>query len=379
MTFYLLALIPLLFPIGAKVFLHSSISYLEWIIQTVIGLVVVFGLYSYGRYAQIQDYEIWNGSVTKKEAVRESCPIGWVDSTDNFCRHYRTRRVKTGTQTCTGTGKDRRCSDDYKTQYNYTYSWEQNWMVRSNIKQSWEIERVDRQGADTPLRWAAIQIGDPVSKTNSYENYVKAASNSLFNKDKRMAEQYAEQIPEYPLDIYDYYRVDRVITSPKFVLNNAETYNKLLPEILKVLGPERQANVVILVTDITDPAYGDAVIYSWQGAKKNDIVLIVGVDNGSDLGVKWLKVHSWSKDKMFNVVMRDEILNRGDIQDPVWLMDTIKAVTLAHFERQSMKEFEYLKDEIEPSEGMIIFIVIFTLILSGGLTFLFHRVDIGGR
>jgi hypothetical protein len=157
------------------------------------------------------------------------------------------------------------------------------------------------------------------------------------------------------------------------------TYNNLLPEILKILGPERQANVVILVTDITDPSYGDAVIYAWQGAKKNDIVLIVGVNNGNELKVNWLKVHSWSKNKMFNVVMRDEILNRGDISDPVWLMDTIKATALSHFERQSMKDFEYLKDEIEPSEGMIIFIVIFTLILSCGLTILFHKVELGSR
>lgn len=372
--FWGLLLIPLLFPIAVKLIFHSEINYWEWAIQTVIGVIAVAVLYSVGKYSQIQDYEIWNGEVVSKERLRESCPIGWVDYTDNFCRHYATRSVKTGTQTCTGSGKDRRCTDDYKTQYNYYYSWEQNWLVHSNIKQSWEITRVDAQGANIPPRWAEVKVGDPVSKTNSYDNYVKAASNSLFNKDKNLAEQYEAFIPEYPIEIFDYYRVDRVLTSVDFTIPNIEEYNDLLPNILKVLGPNKQANVVMLFTDISDKGFSNAVIHSWQGAKKNDIVIIVSIYPNRT--IRWVHIHSWSKNKMFNVVMRDELLDLGSIENAEKVIELVRNTTMDHFERIPMAEFEYLKDEIEPSTGFIVLTIIFMLILSSGLTYVFHKVDI---
>lgn len=374
--FWGLMLIPMLFPLAVKMIFHSEINYLEWSIQTLIGVLAVFILYQVGKYSQISDYEIWNGEVTLKESVRRSCPFGWVDYTDGFCRHYTTRSVKTGTQTCTGSGKDRRCTDDYKTQYNYIYSWEQNWLVHSNIKRTWEISRVDAQGSRTPPRWEEVTVGDPVSKTNSYDNYVRAANNSLFNKDRRLAEQYEAVIPEYPIDIVDYYRVDRVLTAGEVVIPNLVEYNRLLPQILKDLGPEKQANVVILFTDISEKQFADAVVNSWQGGKKNDIIIIASVL--SDLSIRWLHIHSWSKNKMFNVVMRDELLDVGSIANAEQVIDLVHKTAMEHFERIPMAEFEYLKNEIEPPKSFIIFTIIFMLILSSGLTYLFHKVDIGG-
>lgn len=356
MTFYLLALVPLLFPLVVKVIFHTSINYWEWGLQTFIGVIVLFGLYSAGNYMQFSDIELWNGRVTEKTVKRQNCPIGWVDYADGFCQHYTTRSVRTGTQTCSGSGNDRRCTDDYKTQYNYYYPWEQNWLVHSNIGKSWTIARVDAQGAAEPLRWAEVNIGDPVSKTNSYINYVRASASSLFNKDARLAEQYKEIIPEYPIDIYDYYKVDRVITTLEIEIDNISEYNTKLSKALSILGPERQANAVILITSITDKLFGDAVINAWRGAKKNDIIIIIGVDNSTNLNIKWLKIYSWSKNKLFDVELRDSILDVGNIQNPELLINNLKSITLEHFERQSMAEFEYLKDEIEPSTTSLIFI-----------------------
>lgn len=371
--FWLLAIIPLLFPIIAKVFLRSSINYTEWAIQTAVGFLAVLAMYDVGKYVQLSDTELWNGEVTNKEYVQRNCPWGWQDYTDGFCRVYTTRVVADG-KTCTGSGKDRSCTTNYKTQYKYVYSWERNWIVRSNIGLDWEIARVDRQGANMPPRWAEVNLGDPVSKTNSYVNYVKAASNSLFNKDARLAVAYKDDIPSYPIRIFDYYRVDRAIVSPGTVVENLAEYNILLPEILKVLGPQKQANIILLFTNIQDPAYADAVVNSWQGAKKNDSVIFIGVDNLAK--ITWLKIHSWSKNKMFNVVLRDSILDIGSISNAKDVIEVINSVTLEHFERQSMKEFEYLKDEIEPSTTAIVLIVLALLILSGGLTYFFHKHEV---
>ena len=375
--FWMLAFVSLLFPLAVKIVFNSKISLAEWALQTVITLVVVVSLYHFGRYNQTQDYEIWNGSVTSKEVKRESCPWGWVDYQDGFCTEYSTRQVKDGTKTCTGTGNDRRCTDNYKTQYNYHFSWEQKYFVFSNIGETWQINRVDRQGASTPGRWEMVNIGDAVSKTNSYTNYVKAAANSLFNKDKRLAEFYADNIPEYPIEIYDYYRVNRAITSPDTVVPNLDQYNAGLSDILKELGPAKQMNAVILFTNIADPAYADAVLNSWQGAKKNDAVIIAGIND--DQSIAWLRIHSWSKNKLFEVELRDHLLDLGTIADSAEFLNIVNTVAMNNFERQPMAEFEYLADEIEPSTGFIIVIFVILIILSAILTFIFHKHDIFGK
>lgn len=371
--FWILSVIPLLFPIIVKVIFHSKINYQEWAIQTVIGFVVVALLYNVGKYNQFSDYEIWNGEVTNKEMIQRNCPWGWRDSTDSFCTEYTTRRVPDG-ESCSGTGVDRKCTTNYKTQYNYIYSWERKWFVYSNIKESWQIARIDRQGANEPPRWTQVSVGDPVSRRNHYENYVKAAESSVFHKDRRLAEQYREFIPEYPINLYDYYRVDRVITSPDVVIPNIAEYNILLPKILKEIGPSRQGNIVLLFTDIADKSYANAVINAWQGGKKNDSIIIIGVD--STQAISWLHVHSWSKNKLYDVMVRDMLLDLGRIDNAQEVIDILYETSINYFERQSMKEFEYLKDEVEPSNFMIGLILVITLLLSGGLTFFFHKHDI---
>jgi len=371
--FWILALIPLLFPIVVKIAFRSSINYTEWAIQTMVGFLAVVLMYNVGKYSQLGDTELWNGEVTNKEYVQQNCPRGWRDHRDMFCRVYTTRTIRDG-QTCSGSGTERICTPNYKTQYNYVYLWERNWVVRSNIGLDWEISRIDMQGVNIPPRWDIVMIGDPVSKTNSYQNYVKAADSSLFNRNARLADAYRESIPTYPIKIYDYYRVDRAIVSPGTEVANLAEYNQLLPKILKVLGPKKQANIVLLFTNITDTSYADAVINSWQGAKKNDSVIFIGVNEVGD--VLWTKIHSWSKNKMFNVEMRDAILNLGSVTNAAALISLIETTTMAHFERQSMKEFEYLKDEIEPSTTAIVLIVIVLLILSAGLTWVFHKNEV---
>lgn len=371
--FWILAAIPLFFPIAVKVIFNSKINYQEWAIQTVIGFLVVFGLYQFGKYSQFSDYEIWNGEVTEKRMLEQHCPIGWQDFTDGFCTEYITRDIPDG-ETCTGTGKDRRCTTNYKTQYKYIYPWERNWVVYSNISQNWYIDRIDSQGANEPPRWTEVSIGDPVSKTNHYENYVKAAESSLFHRDRRLAEYYNDVIPEYPIDIFDYYKINRVITSPDTVVPNIDEYNELLSEILREIGTKRQGNIVVLFTDISDSNYANAVINKWQGGKKNDSIIVVGID--LTMNITWLKIHSWSKNKMYDVMVRDMLLDLGNIADAKKFIDILYNTSMNYFERQSMKEFEYLKDEVEPSNFMVGIILLVIILLSSGMTYFFHKHDI---
>lgn len=371
--FWLIAAIPLLIPFAAKLIWKSKITFLEMSVQVCVALVVSMLLWNVGKYNQIADVEIWNGEVVEKFPRRESCPIGWVSYSDGFCRHYITRTVKVG-ETCTTDSNGRRsCTPIYQTQYNYTYSWEQNWYVKGNIGKTWEIARADRRGAREPERWTRVVIGDPVSKTNTYENYVKAASSSLFNKEQGWAERYAEHIPEYPSDIYDYYKVDRVLTTGNVQLSDPAAWNTRLAEILALLGPERQANVVVVFTDLP-PTFAQGVIAAWQGGKKNDILVFIGTQ-ANPKTVDWVEINSWSKNDFFNVELRDSLSDMEEIGiEPV--MARILQITMEEFERRPMAEFEYLKDEVEPSGRFLVFMFVFTILISVGLTWLMHRIDL---
>lgn len=370
--FWIIVVIPLMIPFFAKLIWQSKISFLELGVQVGLAILVSVLLWNMGKYNQISDVEIWNGEVVEKFPRKESCPIGWVAYSDGFCRHYITRQVEVG-ETCSTDSKGRRiCTPIYQTQYNYTYSWEQNWYVKGNIDKTWEISRVDRRGADEPERWTEVQIGDPVSKTNTYENYVKAASSSLFNKEQGWAEQYADVIPQYPSDIYDYYRVNRVLAVGEPGIQDLGAWNSYLPEILKVLGPERQANMVLIFTDLP-PTFAEGTIAAWQGGKKNDILIFVGTQDGES--VDWVRVHSWSKNDLVNVRIRDA-LKSYDLSNPETVLQDVFQIAMSNFERRPMAEFEYLKDEIQPSGRFLVFMFVFTILASVGLTWVMHRIDL---
>lgn len=368
-SFWLITALPLLIPFAAKLIWKSSISFLEMGVQVALAGIVAICIWNVGKYQQMSDTELWNGEVIAKAPHKEDCPWGWTRFKDGFCRHYRTRQVKTG-ETCTTDNKGRRsCTPTYTTEYNYDFPWEQNWYVNTNIGR-WEIARADRQGATMPQRWDIVYIGDPVTKPNDYINYVKAASSSLFNKDARYAEKFIDIIPEYPLNIYDYYHVDRVL--PVGVeIADLRQWNDDLADVLKKLGPEKQANVVVILNDQT-LAFANGTIAAWQGGKKNDILVFIGTDGTN---IEWAHIHSWSKNDLFNIQLRDRIRELPAL-DREAVMAAISEVAMKQFERRPMAEFEYLEDEIEPSANFLIFAFIFTLILSCGVTFLMHRIDL---
>ena len=107
-----------------------------------------------------------------------------------------------------------------------------------------------------PQRWLDIEIGDPVSRTNSYVNYVRAANSSLFSTGgatPNRAGVVIENTPldmVYPIQVYDHYRVDRVLLDEVSLPagQSLEWWNEELSQILRILGPEKQANMVVVLT-----------------------------------------------------------------------------------------------------------------------------------
>lgn len=326
-------------------FLVQRISAYTWqaaAVQSVAALCISVIAIAVAFYAGIgsktSDTEIWNGAILDKARQH-----------GHYLRPYQCncRTVSTGSgknQTTTTV-----CDTCYEDRYTVT------WSCRSTIG-SWTIEHYDRSSRSVykspdPQRWTIIKAGDPVSRAVNYTNYVRAVPESLFRPAARdLKAKFAASIPPYPSNIYDFYKIDRVL-AVGVPIPNLREWNDKLSNALKTIGPQKQVNAVIVFVNTSDANYEYALQDAWAGAKKNDVVLIVGVTNYPK--IEWVRVVSWTDRQLLKVRLRDEVASIGTL-DVDAIIPLVTSNITAHFERKRMRDFEYLKDEIDPPQWLTI-------------------------
>ena len=343
----------ILWPWILKAVFKTTVSFQEMFLQLLAIIFIASLTYFAALWSGLMDHEIWNGYVMDKEKVKVSCE-------HSYSCNCRTE--------CSGSGEHKTCSTVCDTCYEHSYDWD--WRVYSTIG-TFEISRIDKRGSQTPPRWAQVVKGDPVSASRMYTNYILGAPDSLFNFKNIESDPYALQVPEYPRKVYDYYRVDRVISQGIPV--NAKEWSWQLQDMLSKVGNRKEVNVVILLTSISDPAFAESVRNGWKGGKKNDVVVVVGSDN--NLSINWASVISWTDSEIFKVKLRDAILDLKTLE-PESFIGTVKGLVMSDFSRKSMADFEYLKKEMKPSKAALLFSFIMCLAANIGLTIFFHRNDV---
>jgi hypothetical protein len=356
----LILIFPLIWPMIAKMIFHTKLSYVEMALNIVIACLLSAGTYYAGRYSEMHDQEVLNGEILNKNKMMVSCEHSYSCN----CRTI---------QSCSGSGKDRQCSTSTVCDTCYEHSHDWTWILNSNVGNI-TINREDRQGNIQPQRWSSAKIGEAVAMPHSYVNYVKAASDSLFHSELDLMNIYKEKIPEYPLNIYDYHRLNRFLMVGVDIAD-ADKWNEDISNMLKKLGPQREMNLIILVTNITDAKYANAVKASWNGSKKNDVLVIIGID---DTNILWTSIQSWSKNELFNIELRDKILDIKQLNRKE-IISEIRDVSERLFNRRSMKEFEYLKDTIEPPLWIMIMAGIIGIVCSIGITYMIIHMNMKKR
>lgn len=332
------------------------------IILSFIFLVIGISIIGISYYRDVSDVEILNGEVNKKYSWKFECPM----NTFNPCRNGYPCNCKTVSYVC---GSDPKTGSlEYCTRIEcdtcYLYEWEQNWYVESNISKEWEIDRVDAQGKNIPKRWDEVNLGDPVSVNNTYFNWVKAAYKSLFHEDGEINDDLKLKVPEYPSKIYDYYKIDRIVTID-YNLKEKEKWNLNLSEILKKLGPEKEVNVIIVHTKDYGEKFPIVIRNIWRGFKKNDVVIVLQYSSDE---LNRVSVMSWSKNEMLNVSLRDDIYNTFVSLKEISVnefMSIVEKNIKDNFVRRPMTDFEYLKDDIELSSFVYYSIPLLFFILLG--------------
>lgn len=328
----ILILFPLVWPFIAKKIWHAEISWQEMFLNIAIIVLISIGIWQLGKNYQTWDVEIWNGQVLGKEKTRVSCE-------HSYPCNCKTTKDGTSCDIC----------------YEHNNDWD--WSVFTNVG-DFTIERIDRQGKHEPPRWTKVQKEQPVALNKSYTNYVKAVPESLFHANAELNKKFANKIPSYPSHIYDYHYLDRVLSIGVNV-PDIKKWNDDLSLMLREIGPNKQANVIILFVNEADPSYEYAIQSAWVGAKKNDIVVIIGITNYPD--INWVRIVSWTDKQLFKVQLKDDIMDISTV-DKDKILSTIKNDTLNLYQRKHMRDFEYLDSEILPPDWVIVLAVMVSTI-----------------
>jgi hypothetical protein len=347
-------LFPFIYPLWMKIFKSKTITWGEWGANTGGGVAVFVLLYALGMAGQTVDFEVINGQVTKKAQVTTSCEHSYECN----CRTV-----------TSGSGKNKTSTRVCDTCYDHNEDYD--WMVWSDVG-SVDIDRIDRQGTGMPPRWNSVKIGDSFSDTNMYTNYVKAVPESLFSTFHASNDQFKGMIPNYP-QIYDYYKINRVIPVGVSV-QGLTAMNQHLSTRLETIGPTKQANIIVVVTKAASSNYKYALEQAWVGGKKNDVIVVIGSPTYPE--IKWVDVIAFGKNKgnsLMTVLLKRHVKELGTLTDGIKVIDTIADTVVDKFDREPMKNFEYLKSEIKPPLWVFITALILSILTSIGLSIYFHK------
>lgn len=346
--FFLLIAVPLILPFILRLKFHQTVSWKEIGVNVAITLVAGLLVFAAGSYSMTADTMILNGRVTDKEKNRVSCSHSYS------CR---CRTVTTGKTTTT------RCDTCYDHPYDI------DWDVETTVG-NLTISRVDRQGLREPPRWTQVVIGEPASRPAGYTNYIKGAPDSLFHLRETLLQKYPHI--DYP-EVYDYYRINRVINKAAVPGIFVKELNDNLNEHLKSVGAAKEVNIVFVFTKDKSPQFAEAVRQDWLGGKKNDVVVVWSVDQNK---TNWVKVFSWSKKSIMDIRLTDALSVLP--LDAKKVADTTRKIIVDDFVRRPMSEFEYLKDSIQPPMWALITTVILSLLASLGFFWYSHQNDVFG-
>lgn len=314
-------------------------------IQTLLIASICAIVYTQG----LKDQEILNSRVVEKYKDRVSCshsyscPPCW--------------------QSCSGTGKTKSCHRQCSTCHEHSYDY--NWVVKDAIG-SFNISRVNRQGTVEPDRFTAVKIGEPTAHHHSYDNYVKADPDSLFKL--TMSEEDMLKYPKYPKEIFDYYRLNRLIS---LVAVDNKEWNEKISEINAEVGPSKQANLVVVLAKGQTNKYALSLQRAWEGAKKNDVVVVINTDDNAT--ISWVETIGISYPD-FKVKMRMAVIDYGKLD--IGVLEVIQSTIVNDYKRRPMSEFEYLKNSFKPSKTAFILGLILSIIITIGGVWIAVKEDV---
>lgn len=326
-----------------------------------VGIIITVIAFLVSAGAATWDTEIWSGQITSKDRDHGTYE-------QPYSCNCRTVTSGSGQNATTST----QCDTCYETHYTVKWSAESTVGPFSLFNEDSTSRSVYR--TPDPARYTIIKPGDPASVSHRYTNYVQAVPESLFTPGAAgLKAKFGALIPAYPDRIYDFYKVDRFLT-PGYNTPDAALWNADISNMLRGLGPQKQVNTIVVIAKTDDPNYEYALRDAWEGANKNDVVLIIGAKAWPE--IDFVRVLSWTKNELFKIELRDNVLALGTIQREA-IIGLLQVQISKNFNRRQMSEFKYLENEIDPPTWLLIVlgsvIVLGALGIYGNVTGFFNR------
>jgi hypothetical protein len=346
-SFLMLPLLPVLVALACRYFWPHEICWKEWAVSAGIGAVLTLILIGSGFMYSTGDVEILNGKITSKEREHGH----YEESYDCNCS--------------TDSNGHRSCNTCYRDHYTVT------WRANSTIG-TFDIDHIDRTSRSVyntpdPSRYTIINVGDPASRTHRFTNYVRAVDRSLFHFSV-VDERYINMLPQYPSNIYDIYKIDRVIPVGVNV-PDLRQWNDDLSNMLKDLGPTKQVNASIVFVN-ADQAYLESLRTHWLNGKQNDVVVVVGTKEYPN--IDWVGVLSWSDNELFKIELRDAVYVLKTI-DRSTMLQTVHQHVAKSFTRKHFEDFDYLKYDVDPPEWSIVLSLLLGIASALGMSYYSYR------
>ena len=347
-----LLIIPLFIAsVGFFVF-KTTITWKEFLFQIAISTTIMVVGYLIARWSSLSDIEHLNGRITNKLSGSEKCC-----HCRQVCNGYR--------EVCSGSGKNRTCSTQCTGYHEECDHYQDYWWSLDSTVGRIGIDSCEPNKHRVPKVWANAKVGEPATVTHTYTNYLKADPDSLIVHNKH--EKFLDKIPSYP-SIYEYYKVNPVIS---YGANIPNGWQEAFSEINADLGAKKQIDITVLLTNIQDPTYAQAVEAKWLYGPKNSLTVVIGVREGL---AEWARVVTISRVEALKIELRDTI--QGKRVEGIEIPNIIRSGVLSGFKRKPMSDFEYLASTAEPSALATIILYIIGIILSIGLGIFMHTNEL---
>lgn len=352
MVLLALLALPLLLGIAGRLLGKGRVTWKEVAVHEAV-VVVVLGIgYWISISARMADTEIWNGSISRKWTQDVHC-----------CHSYRCHCHTT----CSGSGKNRHCSEHCSTCYRH--SRDVAWYAQTSNGEDAFSDSCNSPGTKEPERWTQIVVGEPTAFEHSYDNYIQASPDK-FPWRWDLLEKYRKQIPDYPR-VYDHYRVRRVIAVGATVPGVGDLESMLALANAR-LGSKKWVNMFVVVTNAAKPEYADALAAAWFGGKQNDLIVVVGLPHGSEIA--WVRALSWTKVEAMKRSIEQRILRLGVFKGAE-VAQIIVGEVEDRFIHRPATDFAYLKESIEPTPTACWILGIIGFLLAIGLQWFFWTHD----
>lgn len=350
---WLSLIIPFVFTFWIVVVMGKKLQWWHLVIPLVTSFLLIILCERLTEYAQTSDTEYWTGYIEKAEHYEH-----WNETVP--CTHI---KYKTVTRTRINGKKTEIYTEQVADGYQHLYDVEEHpehWVAQDNNNESFSLTRIEFErlthkfdnkefvdmhrnyhttnGNKYLTTWKGEDYNlEACSHTHRYENRIMASHSILKFRDIDKQEKEMYSVLDYP-EVKGY-------QCPMILGYDDPTATQKLEVLNARLGKTKQIRVWFVVFKNQPLEAGYAQEAYWQGGNKNELVLLIGIDDNSE--VLWGHTASWTTVESVKIQCRDLIYKQKKLNLSI-LVDEIKPIIEKYWERRHFKEFKYLSIDPPP-------------------------------